>query len=82
MVHSSITFLVVDKSVLKVFKSLLLIPIALIYKVIPNTYTLLALQSIALGILPAIAWQEATKETRCIQVAADDALFLRYGQNE
>ncbi len=35
--------------------SLLLIPIAFIYKVIPSTYTLIALQSISLGIIPGLA---------------------------
>ena len=34
--------------------SLLLIPIAFIYRIIPSSYTLLALQSIALGSLPAL----------------------------
>ena len=35
--------------------SLLLLPIGLIYKVLPSTYTLIGLQSIALGSLPAVA---------------------------
>ncbi len=34
--------------------SLLLIPIGLIYRLLPSTYTLIALQSAALGLLPAI----------------------------
>ncbi|WP_320675119.1 DUF2079 domain-containing protein [Prochlorococcus sp. MIT 1341] len=41
--------------------SLLLIPIGLIYKALPSTYTLLALQSFSLGILPAIAANETAK---------------------
>ncbi len=39
--------------------SLLLIPIGAIYKIIPSGYTLIALQSIALGIIPAIAYKYA-----------------------
>ena len=35
--------------------SLLLLPIALIYKLLPNSYTLLALQSLALGSLTALS---------------------------
>ena len=35
--------------------SLLLLPIALVYKLIPNAYTLLALQSLALGSLTALS---------------------------
>jgi uncharacterized membrane protein len=35
--------------------SLLLLPIALIYKLLPNSYTLLALQSLALGLLTALS---------------------------
>jgi len=35
--------------------SLLLLPIGLIYKILPSTYTLIGLQSIALGSLPAVA---------------------------
>ena len=35
--------------------SLLLLPISLVYKLSPNAYTLLALQSIALGSMPAVA---------------------------
>ncbi len=41
--------------------SLLLIPIGIIYKILPTTYTLLALQSIALGSLPAIASSKIKK---------------------
>lgn len=35
--------------------SLLLLPIALVYKLSPNAYTLLGLQSLALGCMPALA---------------------------
>jgi len=35
--------------------SLLLLPIALVYKLSPNAYTLFALQSLALGCMPALA---------------------------
>ncbi len=42
--------------------SLLLIPIAFIYKIIPTTYTLIALQSIALGIIPALTLKLAKEK--------------------
>ena len=42
--------------------SLLLIPISFIYKLIPSTYTLLGLQSIALGVLPGIAYKSVAKQ--------------------
>ena len=35
--------------------SLLLLPVSLVYKLQPNAYTLLALQSLALGVLPALS---------------------------
>ena len=35
--------------------SLLLLPIALIYKLLPNSYTLLGLQSLALGLMTALS---------------------------
>ena len=35
--------------------ALLLLPIALVYKLLPNAYTLLALQSLALGSLTALS---------------------------
>ena len=41
--------------------SLLLIPISFIYKLIPSTYTLLGLQSMALGVLPGIAYKSVVK---------------------
>ncbi len=43
--------------------SLLLLPIACIYKLLPSTYTLIGLQSISLGTLPALAARITSKNS-------------------
>ena len=42
--------------------SLLLLPIALIYKLLPNSYTLLGLQSLALGLMTALSTELCRRE--------------------
>ena len=58
--------------------SLLLLPIGIIYKVIPSTYTLLALQSIALGTLPGIAAYFSYKQNSYKQLTTALALSIAF----
>ncbi len=52
----------IGRSALEDHFSLLLIPIAFTYKIIPSSYTLIGLQSIALSTLPYIAYRFSSKK--------------------